>query len=165
MRRTPRGKMGAYRRLSPCMAAFFAIYTSIVMIVESEPGRGEFFPVASWSLFTIVPNVVDDFTARICEIDEVALPEPLYFADAGEFFPAATSHMPHNVLQQFGGMLAKEDPGLARLRARFEALYLLSTASQVRYEIVARRYDPLRRSQTGEFLQLVTLGGFEARRP
>jgi len=154
--------MRRYRRTNRFFAAMAAAY--LVIAVAGRAVRSdEFFPFASWSLFSKVPNEVRDYTVRIVAVNGQTLDRPVDFENSRELFgSAAASHGARMSIQRIGEASGREDAtAAARARASFEALHMREHRP-VRYEVVERRYDPLKRWREGKFRSTRTIATFQA---
>ena len=152
-----------YRWTSRGIGMLLCVYFAIAVWRERIPGQGEIFPFASWSLFSLVPNACEDFAVRLLSVEGTELSPPQYFESAGLRFSGATNHAAHVAIDRLGkALIAGDLPGADRVRRRFEREYLGKEARHVRYELVARVYDPFERWHGGGFRQVRTLGVYEA---
>lgn len=153
-----------YRWMQSGFAIFLCVYLAIAAWRESTPGQGEVFPIASWSLFSLVPNICNDFSLRLLDVNGKPLAPARFFEDSRSLFSAATDHAARVVIDRMGKAM---EAGAAReaedIRLRFDAEYLRKQAHQVRYELVAREYDPLERWSTGKLRSVRVLGSYETR--
>ena len=165
MGRRVRSELSRYRLTDRFFLALAAIYL-VISITRQGLGYSEIFPFSSWSLFSKVPNEVRDYTIRIVEADGRALDRPVDFEDAKEIFGSvAISHGARMSIQRMGVAAERGDSaGAARVRAYLESLYLREHRP-VRYEVVARRYDPLERWREGKFRSVRVVATFEAKSP
>ena len=153
--------MRRYRRVNRFFAATAAAY--LVIAVAGRAVRSdEFFPFASWSLFSKVPNEVRDYTVRIVAVNGQTLDRPVDFENSRELFgPAAASHGARMIIQRIGEAANRADASATtRARASFESLHLREHRP-VRYELVERRYDPIERWRDGKFRSTRTMGTFQ----
>ena len=159
--RSTRNDHRLYHRTQTGIAILICAYVSIAVWRERVPGHSELFPIASWSLFSLVPNTIEDFSVRLLEVDGRPLARALFFEDIKPIFLGATSHDARVVIERFGLALAAGHFREAEeIRRRFEAEYLSKQAHQVRYELVARVYDPMERWNAGVFKSVRTLAAY-----
>jgi hypothetical protein len=163
--RTPRGEYRRYHLFQAALPAFLIAYVLIAVWRERVPGQGEIFPFASWSLFTLVPNTSHDFSIRVLSWNGHALTPPVFFEDGTGLFKSAADHGARASIGLLGKALAQGKVAeTERVRDRFEQLYM-ADMSAVRYELVARVYDPLERFRTGRLRAVRTVRVFESVRP
>ena len=138
------------------------MYVAIAVARESVPGRDEIFPFASWSLFSMVPNESRDFTVRILQVDGRPIDRPMNFEEAHALFgSAAVSHGARMSIQRLGEAVERRDAAsVDRVRGYFEGLHLRGH-EPVRYELLARRYDPLERWRRGTFRSVRVIATFQ----
>jgi hypothetical protein len=123
----------------------------MVVVLETERvhGREEMFPVATWSLFSKVPNETKDYTLRLLVVRGQPLPEPVFFEDADRLLSNTISHSARISIQRLGrGLAAHDQAEVARVREYLEDLHLRQ-AGDATYEVVSRTYDPLTRYREG----------------
>jgi hypothetical protein len=160
MPRTPSAERSRLRWTRRALAALLALYLSLVVLRESQMGAQELYPFASWSLFTWVPNEVNDHSIRLLSIDGRPLDPPIFFEDSREHFRGAPLSPARVMMLHLGRATESADEKTAAdLRRRFERLYLDGQGA-VEYEIVARRFDPLERWRQGHFRGLTPLGRY-----
>jgi hypothetical protein len=135
----------------------FLIYVAVSAQREMVNGRDELFPFSAWSLFTIVPNDVHDYSLRLLAInDRPVAPEFLEQAQARGWF-AANRHGAYMTVQFMGMALDRGDvTGADQQRRLLERLHLTGHGS-ITYELVARRYDPIDRFRSGKFEEIRTI--------
>jgi hypothetical protein len=163
--RTRRGgfrERAYYRRTNCLLLGLLAVYLALVVYVERVPGKEEVFPFASWSLFSMVPNEYRDYSLRLLEMGDGRLSRPAYFEDAGDVIPWVAHNGARMAIQHLGDAAEhRREQEVAEVRKYLEALYLGGHKS-LKYQVVARRYDPLERWRTGHFREERTLATFEA---
>lgn len=127
--------------------------------------RHEFFPISSWNLFSIVPNLVTDYGLKVTSIDEVDLDSPAYIQDLPSEFAEAESIVVFYVIQNLGEAIEEGDTeAVTQLREQIESNYF-SSQSTVDYEIEKRSYYPKERWNTGEYEEITRLETYEKSRP
>ncbi|MEM9773443.1 MAG: hypothetical protein AAF902_02605 [Chloroflexota bacterium] len=113
--------------------------------------RLEIFPVFSWELFSLVPNLEVDYGLKVNAINNEALETPAYFQDLSNDFSEAKSITAFFVIQDLGEAIEADDnESVQKLRHQIETTYL-SEKNQVEYIIVKRSYYPIKRWRTGAF--------------
>jgi hypothetical protein len=131
----------------------------VVIEHERVPGAEETFPFASWSLFSKVPAVVDDYGLLLTEIDGQPLSPPILYEHSREWFWAANNHGAYCAILDFGRAVDAGDAAESQRRRRlFERLYLGNGKVSVEYQLLRRRWEPMSRWRTGEFIELEVLG-------
>lgn len=141
-------------------AGFVVVYLGIVFERERVMGRGEIFPIASWSLFSKVPSVVTDYSLVIREIDGCVMSPSFFWEESSHYFAAAVHHAGFVVIDRVGLALASGDEALAEeLRHKFELVHMRE-AERVRYDLVRRTYDPLVRWKSGAFERVATVAEY-----
>lgn len=157
----PGASARAYRRVTPALVALASLYTAVWLAQEAKPGRAEIFPFASWNLFSWVPNEVRDVSLRILAIDGVPLQPPLYIEESAKHFVDGPSHPAHAVIELIGQAVQQgREADAEALRLRFEKLYM-PASDAVRYELVARAYDPMKRWRNRVFAEERVLRTYE----
>lgn len=121
----------------------------------------ELFPIFSWSLFTNVPNRINDYGIRIVAIDGQPLDTPFYYEDGKGTFTAYDSAQAYFNFRDLGRALETGDTENAtEIRGYMEALYL-EEAGQVSYEVVARSWDAIDRWNGGAYLSEEVIATYE----
>jgi hypothetical protein len=153
-----------YRFTKRAIAGLIVLYLSLVVHVELQPGRPEHYPFASWSLFSRVPNRVEDYSLRLLAVNGRPLTHPVWFEDTRLLFPAATNHNARVSIQRLGAVSDQDADEAQRMRRHVERLFL-GGRGPVKYELTRRVYDPLQRWQTQQFQAVETVGLFETEQP
>jgi len=145
------------------IAIVFMSYASLGLILETFiRGTNEIFPIYSWSLFSRIPNNVHDFGLRILTVGDVKLNPTLYFQEADQWLPKASSITAYVNIQKLGKAILSEDAARVEdIRRVFEPLYLGGVGS-VHYEVVRRSYNPLDRWKHRRFKSVRSLAFFES---
>ena len=121
----------------------------------------EIYPIASWNLFSVVPNLVTDYGLQIKSINQVELEEPTYFQDLPDEFAEANSIVAFYVIQNLGIAIEKNDTeSIENLREQIENEYFASQ-QHVEYEIYKRSYFAMDRWDTGQYEEEGRLVTFE----
>jgi hypothetical protein len=153
-----------YRRTNAALAALAAVYL-IVAVSRKALKREEWFPIASWALFSTVPNENNDYGLRLMQIDGRKLDPPLPFERAEQFFWSAKKSTARGMIQALGASIARHDMAQSEaLRQSFEPLHLRGH-KQVIYQVVARQYDPLERWHGGGFDRIRPLATYQLNQP
>lgn len=119
---------------------------------------GEFFPLASYSLFSIVPGVKTEYGVRILEYGGRHIDPPLLYQKASELGIECDSINAFYLVQRMGMAYTRGRVAAAeRWRHLFERDFFNDT---VQYEIVLLRYDPLERWATGRIRSMTPVGLF-----
>jgi hypothetical protein len=151
-----------YRWSHRAVAVMGVVYVVVAFGAEAVPGREECFPFAAWSLFSMVPNECRDYSLRVLEVRGKRLAKPVYFEDSQHLLYAASNDGARMCIQRLGEAVARGDEAGAELERRtFEGMHLGGIGG-VRYELVQRRYDPLKRIADGEWLEVRTLRAYES---
>jgi hypothetical protein len=165
--RLPRREYQNYCRTQRLLVALVVVYVALAVERETVHGRGEIFPFASWSLFTLVPNEVRDYTVHITEINGRRIDPPLAYENSHAHFLNAHSHNAYISIQKLGRAVeSKDDAAIRRIRGYFEHLDLnmrsgeVAGGAGVTYDIVTRRYDPVERWRQGTFRSTRLLATF-----
>lgn len=171
-RRRRAGHARRRRWTTGAVTALLALHVAIVIDTERVMGRPEFFPFASFSLFSRVPNVVNDFSVRVRSIDGNCVGDDVWFEWSPTIFLHASDHHAIVAVHRLGDLIdhaGVDDPGVARMRRWLEQNWLRRRSSSSRgvmeYEIVSRRYDPLARWRDGTFLQVRHVASFSTTQP
>ena len=152
--------MRTYRRLQQAIAALLVLYAALGVLTW----RGimpEVFPVYSWDLFSTIPSPVErDLGLRITSVGGQPLNPPVYVQQLSTVFPRAATIDAFVTIQSLGAAARDHnDTEVEKLRGYLEPTFL-GGAGAVEYEVIERRFDPLRRWQTGELLDEKTLASF-----
>lgn len=119
---------------------------------------GEYFPLASYSLFSIVPNVKKEYGVRIHEYGGRRIEPALPFQQAGHLGLEADSINAFYLVQRVGAAYTRGRVASGeRWRYLFERDFFYDA---VQYEIVLLRYDPLERWATGRIRSMTSVGFF-----
>ncbi len=159
MARAPSEERSRLRWTRRGLVALLALYLCLVVLRESQMGAQEVYPFASWSLFTWVPNEVNDHSVRLISLNGRSLDPPLFFEDSREYFRGAPLSPARGLMLHLGREMQRGSADAPDLRRRFERLYLNGQGA-VEYEVVARRYDPLERWRAGRFRGIEPLGRY-----
>jgi|SRR5687768_421047 len=134
-----------YRWTNRLLLGAFIAYLAVALETERVHGREDRFPVASWSLFSKVPNETTDYSLRLLEVRGERLADPVFFEDANRWLSNTRSHAARISIQRLGrAVAAKDEAEVARVRAYLEDLHLRH-AGDATYQVVSRTYDPLAR--------------------
>ena len=136
-------------------------YVGIVVERERVHGRGEVFPFAPWSLFTLVPNQTRDYSLKIEAVDGRELAKPIYYEEAGQYFSWSSKHAPRMAIQRLGKALERGDARAAAVERKQIELVHMDGRSGVRYVVVWRSYDVLRRWRDGVIEQEKALAKYQ----
>jgi len=147
---------GLYRVFLPLFLAFYGVGG---LLTHSRFGGLDLYPLFAWGLYADAPPSETQYTARLLAIDGRALPEPIDVMGTPDFHRAPDYWSDAGVLTRFGAALEAGDAAEAgALRRQFEANVLRD--DRVRYEVLKRTYNPLRRRETGAWDE-VRLGAFD----
>jgi hypothetical protein len=150
----------AYYRLQVLIVAGWLVSVVVppLATVARPSLRGDLFPLSVWAMFARVHNVMDDFGLLILQIADRPLEPPRYLEEVGPGLPAGGSIEAYHAVQALGQATAAGDDGrVATLRTLVEGRYLAATPG-VRYQLVRRRWDPLRRWRGHPFRSEEPLG-------
>jgi hypothetical protein len=128
---------------------FLVLVYAVAGVVSQKlvPGVDEIFPFFSWSLFSGVPNRVDDYTILIDEQDGRTLDPPVELLRAPASIAMGNRSIARKVIQNLGSAQESGDTAeAARLARVLESEYL---RGRVRYRLVFERYEPLVKWKTG----------------
>ena len=146
----------AYRVFLPL---FLLFYGAAGLLTHSRLGGLDVYPLFAWNLYADAARRETQYTARLLAIDGRPLAAPLDLVEDAAFHRSADYWNDACVLGRFAAALETGDAEEARgLRRLFEANVLRE--DRVRYEVLKRTYDPLRRRATGEYDE-VLLGTFD----
>lgn len=138
----------------------FVLSMGIAGIVWSPDG--EFFPFASFSLFSVVPNVRVAYAIEIHDLHGRPVDPPLLWVHPDKASAEPTSSEPFYAIQRFGSAFVKGHYDDAEYwRHLLEEDFL---SPPVRYELVQVRYDPFERLSSGRLRQEQILASFTAER-
>lgn len=152
--------MKAYRNYQKFVVIFLALYLVIGYGFKLTQDR-EIFPIFSWSLFTNVPNQINDYGIRIVAIDGQELDTPFYYEEGKDTFIDYDSAQAYFNFRDFGRALtAGNTERVEEIRGYLESLYL-EEAGQIRYEVVARSWDAVDRWNGGGFLTEEVIAVYE----
>ena len=137
-----------------CLGAAFCVGLAAGTLSED----GEYFPLASYSLFSIVPNVKKEYGVRIHEYGGRRVEPAVLYQQADHLGLEADSINAFYLVQRIGMAYARGRRASAeRWRHLFERDFFYDT---VNYEIVLLRYDPLERWATGRIRSMTSVGSF-----
>lgn len=137
------------------------IYFSVppTLTVFEPKFRGEVYPLSMWSMFYRVHNQMEDYGVSILAQDGKPLSAPLRFEASG--FPKSHDISAYHAIQKLGRAVDSGRKGsIDRARRTVEKAYL---RGNVRYEVVARVWDPVERFKTGAIKREVVKGTFSTR--
>lgn len=142
--------MKRYRdlQLTALIGVLFFISASLYL---GFSGKRDAFPLFSWALFTYVPNYETDFGLLITHLDGRELQPPRDFMELGVFSGAGNIRAYFSLQDLGGAILNKEPERIESLRRSFEEQYLQGYSGEVRYLIIARRFDPVDKWRTGKY--------------
>lgn len=156
--------MRYYKFLQICIVLFAICYAAIGFGTWHWY-RFEIFPFFAWELFSGVPGEIVDFGVKITHINGQTLIPPRYFEFTDTWFDDARSVNAQVNIQGLGvAVAAQNDAEIQRRRTQFEELHLKNHAN-VHYELYRRRYYPLDRWHTGQFLNEELLASFQTTPP
>jgi hypothetical protein len=140
------------------------VYLGFVVLRESRAGAEEVFPFASWSLFSLVPNQVEDFSLRVTRLNGKPLEPPKYFEALYKVLPSVSDHSARMTIQKLGRALAAGKGEDAKFwRDHLEQSYLAKFAD-VDYQVVHRRYDVMDRWRQNRIDDETVMASYCARR-
>ncbi|MCB0167155.1 MAG: hypothetical protein KDI79_23200 [Anaerolineae bacterium] len=153
--------MKTYRTLQLIILAFVLTY-AITASCTWYFYRKEIFPLFSWQLFSHVSAEKVDFGLRVTHIDDRPLNKPVYFEEAPALFPDAGSIVAYSNIQALGQAIeANRLETVGQLKIQFENRYL-SHDQSLTYEIVKRKFIPIDRRKSGDFVSEETLTTLQA---
>lgn len=155
-------RMRSYHKLKTFIAAVITLYAGIGLILAvTNYDDPEIFPVFSWTLFTHIPNRVQDYGLRITALGDQEFHPPLAFEKAGKWFKAAGSSAAYKSIQKLGAAITDEDSAnIEKWRELIEHIYFGGN-SQVGYEIVWRSFNPMEKWRDGRHQSLKRIAVFE----
>ncbi|MEM8861795.1 MAG: hypothetical protein AAGD96_26025 [Chloroflexota bacterium] len=113
--------------------------------------RHEIYPIFSWELFSLVPNLEVDYGLQIISMNESSLEKPTYFQELPNDFKDAESIIAFFVIQDLGKAIdANDQEAIIDLRDQIETTFF-SSKNNVEYAVVKRSYHPVDRWKTGKF--------------
>lgn len=151
------------RPLKIFIAAVLGIYFVLGLATYTLFGTGEdknMIPFFHWFLFALVPNesAETQYELRITGVNGTPLPAPIPFAHADAIVIAAHSNKARDGVRRLARALSEKDRvGADMIRQQFEAAFLPPNIS---YEIVALKYRPIVRFQTGTIDSTIIMGTF-----
>jgi hypothetical protein len=141
-----------YRWMKMGLVAWLVLYAVVGVAAERLPAQ-EVYPFFSWRLFDEIPNQLTYYTIRITMYDGRKLPEPVWFADAGDMlrenniYSAGYHHLANRIGLVFeGGDLTE----VASLREDLEAAF----SRPISYDLVYITIDPLAFMRTREVIDM-----------
>ncbi|OGP08945.1 MAG: hypothetical protein A2048_02610 [Deltaproteobacteria bacterium GWA2_45_12] len=146
--------MKAYKtyRIFIFSLALFCVVTALATEVLNNlhfKVQGEIFPFFSWSLFSRVPNLKEDYGIKINSIDGQDIGS-VWFQDAESHFKKAHVIDAYVTIKKMGLAFENGDgEKLKELQGFFETYYL--EGKKVNYTLEKRSFYPLKRFKTGEF--------------
>jgi hypothetical protein len=151
-----------YRITCAILLTLLVLYLALVANQERVMGRSETFPFASWSLFSMVPNIVNDYSVRIIRIGDEQLKSPIWYEQSGDRFPSARENGSRSAIRELGLAIESHNQSeIDRVRNYFEALHLAGHG-QVEYELTKRQWETLERFNTGKIRDVTTLAKFKS---
>ena len=98
-----RGDAARYRRLKRAGLVAAAVYVALAAVPKPfRPLQPEWFPFFSWSLFSNIPNDIEDYGARVLALDGETLDPPLMFEQLEPRLRGSRSQVVHRGLQELG---------------------------------------------------------------
>ncbi|MEL6518389.1 MAG: hypothetical protein AAFQ39_11775 [Pseudomonadota bacterium] len=129
---------------------FFCAYFCIQIAGKLYAPKGEYFPVFSWSLFSIVRDDVYDVLVEVERVGDTVYSPPQNYYELGEVFPAA-QRRDSGVLK--AARLLTDSRHLPEQFAEREQEFIASffqVEESIDFRIVLIRFDPLERWHTGQ---------------
>lgn len=127
------------------------------------PGVDEIFPFFGWSLFSKVPNEVEQYQLILHRCRGQRVKPPVSFLEAPDGLVRGNRFIARKLIQRLGRAHDRGDGAeVASLRHLLEQNYLQKKS---RYELVFERYDPLERWLDGVSLEKRSLVIFNSGRP
>jgi len=146
----------AYRVFLPL---FLLVYGAAGLLTHSRFAGIDVYPLFAWNLYADAARRETQYTVRLLAIDGRPLPAPIDLVESAAFHRSADYWNDACVLGRFATALESGDAEGARgLRRLFEANVLRD--DRVRYEVLKRSFEPLRRRTTGKYDE-VLLGTFD----
>lgn len=159
----PKSPMHQYRRVKFAISILLVGHLAAVLLIKilavlgTMDRPGEIFPVFTWSLFSRVPNHVQDFAIRIHSIDNIKLRKPTYLESLHDTFPHADAGNSRQIVDRLGHALTGDRTAeIAQLTRQLEEV-LFHQHDSVEYEVVQRSYMPANRWRDGPFHDEITI--------
>lgn len=125
----------------------FLILYFIGGLLSTLTPRHEVFPVFSWFLFPLTPNLESKFALRLHQVAGELLEPPRYYEKAEGIVNEPKSIRVYQMVQDLGVAEKRNDSEeIKRLRSILENNYLHTPC---RYELLVVTYDPVKRWKTG----------------
>ena len=143
-----------YRLKQILIFVFFICYTFVGFGGYLYSPRGEYFPVFSWSLFSVVKTPWETVELEIIRIGDTEFAEPINYFDLHGYFRTSDdrSTAVRKAYYRLLKMYLEDAVEAERMRPGFESLYL-SGHGPVTYQFVHLWYEPLARARSGEVLE------------
>jgi len=124
-------------------------------------GTKEIFPLYSWSLFQRIPNTISDYAIRVLRVGSEEMQPPPYFEDSRYWFDKNSSSLGYFNIQKLGTAISRGDSDRAARIRRFLERRYFGGVGRVRYEVVRRSFDPVKRWRYGRFKSTQRVAVFE----
>ncbi|MEL6645787.1 MAG: hypothetical protein AAFQ79_17785 [Pseudomonadota bacterium] len=132
-----------------CSHSFFGAYFAVQLAGKNFAHKGEYFPVFSWSLFSIVKNDVHDVVVEVTRVGDEIYSPPRNYYSLGEIFPAA-QRRDSGVLKAARFLtVSRSDPERFAEREQEFIASFFQVDEEVDFQIMVIRFDPLERWHTG----------------
>jgi hypothetical protein len=126
------------RLLALFLPAFLLCYFALGV---ARMGKNEYYPIASWAMFSTVPNEVTTYRLRVTGIGSRSITPPAYYGSAQAVLTAPVKVSTVFAIRRLGKALAVHETQLAaQLRTVVERAVLPAGAT---YDIVEQRYWPI----------------------
>jgi len=130
-----RQRAWALRFLFP---AFLVVY---YVVGVTRMGKTEWYPFASWAMFSTVPNKVTTYRLRVTSVGARSISPPAYYGKAEGVFTAPVRISSVSAIYRFGRSLRIHDDRIAvQYRKLVEHTLLPPEAS---YDVVEQHYWPI----------------------
>lgn len=138
--------------LKKAAAYFFSAYLVLQWAGFAYAPKGEFFPVFSWSLFSVVKNDVRDIVVEVTKVGDREYSPAVNYYQLDEVFPAAKKR--DSGLLKAARRLASTSPNSPAYEEReneFMASFF-DIEQEVAFQLAVIRFDPLERWHSGNLV-------------
>ena len=133
--------------------AFLVIYFIVGL---GRMGKSEWYPIASWAMFSTVPNEVTTYRLRVTSIGTRPISPPAYYGKAEGVFTSPVRISSVSAIYRLGKSLQTHDD---RVTVQYRKLVERSLLPpQASYEIVEQRYWPIEKWLHNRYDETVVAG-------
>jgi len=141
----------SYNVLKFLIFSFLVVYFVVGKYTERLP-EAEWYPFFSWTLFSKIPALNEEYAVRIHEYEGKIFDPPIFFSQTQGVYSVSNTSITeyHFMIQLLGRSLKRnQEDEIIRRRQIFEANFL---SHPVIYEVVKIKYDSIKYWKTGVML-------------